>query len=743
MKILFFLLHLLLVTNLMSQPDINIIPKPQSLILGSGSFTFSEETRIYCDKSTETITEYFCDFLDELGIKKEVSTSQPISEVNKIVFELVDEELVPHKEGYKILVNEKSVKIQASELNGMFYAVQTLKQLLPYHEVSLTKNKFKIPCVEIYDYPQFQWRGLNLDCCRHFMSKDFVKRYIDLLAFHKMNVLHWHLTEDQAWRIQIKKYPLLTEKGAFRTYDDGTVYGGFYTQDDIKEVIDYAAGRFITVVPEIELPGHSVAALSCYPELSCTGGPFEVGTIWGVYKDVYCAGKENTFIFLEDVLDEVINLFPGTYIHIGGDEVPKDRWKECPDCQARIKSENLKDEHELQSFFVKRIEKFVNSKGKRIVGWDEILEGGLPPEATVQSWRGLQGAIDAAKQGHDVIVSPTSHCYFDYGIETTDLKKVYSFDPVPVELNADEKKHILGGECNMWSEYAPQEKVDSRLFPRILALAEVVWTYPAERDYDEFLKRVKSHYLHLEILGVSYGPEEIPFKINSEYDRQSNSFKVEIEKLQDDIDIYFTADGSDPEPNSRLQINPFIIDKTSIIKVAAFVNQTNVANSDRSFSLHKGISKNVVYSFPYHKNYTSSGDNALVDGLHGTDNFRDGMWQGFNGTNFEVLIDLGSVQNINKISTGFIQATSSWVVFPEYVEYSLSTDGINFSDTHKVQSPSTMRNPDPTIKNYSRLFENTKAKFVKIFAKNIDVLPEWHPEAGGKPWLMVDEIVIE
>ncbi|QQS36527.1 MAG: family 20 glycosylhydrolase [Ignavibacteriales bacterium] len=727
----------------MSQQDISIVPKPQLVAIGEDYFLLSEETKIYCDKSAEKIAEYFCDFLDELGIKKEVSTSPPDIKVNKLVFELVDESMIPQKEGYRISVNAGNIFLQALQAEGLFYAVQTLKQLLPCDEFSLTEKKFKIPSVKIYDYPKFQWRGLNLDCCRHFMSKEFVKLYIDLLAFHKMNVLHWHLTEDQAWRIQIKKYPLLTDKGAFRTYDDGSVYGGYYTQDDIKEVIEYAAERFITVVPEIELPGHSVAALSCYPELSCTGGPFEVGTIWGVYKDVYCAGKENTFNFLEDVLAEVIDLFPGTNIHIGGDEVPKDRWKLCLDCQARIKSENLKDEHELQSYFVKRIEKFVNSKGKRIVGWDEILEGGLPPEATVQSWRGLQGAIDAAKQGHDVIVSPTSHCYFDYGIETTDLKKVYSFDPVPVELNADERKHILGGECNMWSEYAPQEKVDNKLFPRILALSEVVWSYPAERNYDEFLSRVKFHYQHLERLGVSYGPEEVPFKINSVYDNQSNSFKVEIEKLQDDIDIYFTTDGSEPEPDSRIQINPFLIDKTSTVKVAAFVNQTNVANSERSFSIHKGISRNVKYTFPYHKNYPSSGNNALVDGLHGTDNFRDGMWQGFNGTDFEAVIDLGSNQSVNKISACFIQATSSWVVFPEYVEYSFSTDGVNYSNNHRVQFPSSMRNPDPTIKNYEKLFDNIEGRFIKVFAKNVDVLPEWHPEAGGKPWIMIDEIVIE
>lgn len=743
MKILFFLLSFFLTTNLMSQQDINIIPKPQKLVLGEGYFLFSQDTKIYSDNAAEKIAEYFCDYLNEFGIIKEYSTSPSNNEKNKIAFYLVDENLVAQKEGYRISVNENSISIQASQLNGLFYAIQSLKQLLPYDEISLTEKKFKIPSVEIYDYPQFQWRGLNLDCCRHFMSKDFVKRYIDLLAFHKMNVLHWHLTEDQAWRIEIKKYPLLMEKGAWRTYDDGSVYGGFYTQEDIKEVVEYATSRYITVVPEIELPGHSVAALSCYPELSCAGGPFEVGTIWGVYKDVYCAGKEETFTFLENVLTEVIDIFPGTYIHIGGDEVPKHRWENCPDCQSRIKTENLKDEHELQSYFVKRIEKFVNSKGKRIVGWDEILEGGLPPAATVQSWRGLQGAIDAAKQGHDVIVSPTSHCYFDYGIETIDLEKVYSFDPIPLELNQEERKHILGGECNMWSEYAPQETIDSKLFPRILALAEIVWTYPEDKNYSEFLTRVRNHYPNLQRLGINYGVESVPFKVNSMFDKNINSFTIGIEKLQENIDIYFTTDNTIPEPSERFQINPFKINKTTTLKIAATVNQKVVSKTDRRFVFHNAMNKKINYLSPYHKNYTSSGDAALLDGLRGTENFKDGLWQGFNGIDFEVVIDLGEIKNINKISAGFIQATSSWVVFPEYVDYFFSEDGEIFVKAGRIQHPSSMRNPDPTIQNYTLQLQNIDTRFIKIKAKNIAELPGWHPEAGGNPWLMVDELIVE
>ncbi|RPI60744.1 MAG: beta-N-acetylglucosaminidase, partial [Ignavibacteriales bacterium] len=418
--------------------NINIIPKPKSIVVNEGTFNLNPLTKIYYKNEAKQIAEYLNQIISpSTGFDLIMKVWDDKVEDNSIIISLSNSLTNFGKEGYTLAVNSNNVFLEASELNGLFYGVQTLRQLLPVEietKVKVDNVEWKIPCVVILDEPEFIWRGLNLDCCRHFMTKEFVKRYIDLLAYHKFNTLHWHLTEDQAWRIEIKKYPELTKKGAFRTYDDGSVYGGFYTQEDIKEVVAYAQSRFINVVPEIEMPGHSTAAISCYPEISCTGGPFEVGTFWGIYYDIYCAGNEKTFQFLENVINEVVDLFPGKYIHIGGDEAPKNRWKECPKCQQRINDENLKDEHELQSYFVKRMEKFINSKGKQIIGWDEILEGGLAPEATVQSWRGVKGAIDAAKQGHDVIVSPTSHCYFDYPVDVTDMQKVYLFDPVPAEL---------------------------------------------------------------------------------------------------------------------------------------------------------------------------------------------------------------------------------------------------------------------------------------------------------------------
>jgi len=416
------------------------------------------------------------------------------------------------KEGYWLLVHPaRMIRIVAATPAGLFYGGQTLRQLLPpaiYAETKQEGVKWQVPCCKIEDKPRFPWRGLLLDDCRHFFGKDFAKRTIDLLAAHKMNTLHWHLTEDQGWRIEIKKYPKLTEIGSWRneTMGDGKRYGGFYTQDDIREVVAYAARRHVTIVPEIEMPGHALGALTAYPQFSCTGGPFKVRTVWGVEKDVYCAGNDATFAFVFDVLDEVVGLFPSTFIHIGGDECPKERWKQCPKCQARIKAEGLKNERELQSYFIRRIEEHLASKGRRLIGWDEILEGGLPPKATVMSWHGLTGATAAAESGHDYVATPTSHCYLDYPLSRISLEKAYSLEPVPANLAAEMQSHCLGVQGNMWSERTPTPAdVDRQVWPRLCALAEVGWSPKELRDLSDFQARMESHVQRLNQLGVKIG----------------------------------------------------------------------------------------------------------------------------------------------------------------------------------------------------------------------------------------------
>lgn len=432
-------------------------------------------------------------------------------------------------EGYSIDISNSKIKITANSSKAIFYAFNTIFSMLEDGTNKLKSEKeLRLQAVSITDIPRFKYRGMHLDVCRHFMPIEFIKKYIDFIARYKMNSFHWHLTEDQGWRIEIKKYPKLTEIGAWR---DKTIighssksneyknekHGGFYTQAQIKEIIKYAETKFITVIPEIELPGHSLAALAAYPELGCTKENYKVSPTWGIFEDVYCAGQEYTFTFLEDVLSEVIELFPSKYIHIGGDECPKSAWKKCPKCQNRIKTENLKNEHELQSYFIRRIEKYINSKGKQIIGWDEILEGGLAPNATVMSWRGVKGGIIAAKQYHDVIMTPNSISYLDHyqGDRSTEplaiggyttVKEIYEFNPIPKELSSEEMKHIIGFQGNVWTEYMPNpEHVEYMVFPRICAIAETAWRGENKQDYLSFTKSLNTEIKRLKKLNINIG----------------------------------------------------------------------------------------------------------------------------------------------------------------------------------------------------------------------------------------------
>jgi hexosaminidase len=506
---------------------LGLVPLPKQIEIGRGSFQFKEETTFTLD-ATSAGVDLAVDYLSN-HLKERYGVALRKTEASaKLHLSVAGEDDGFGEEDYRLEVTPAKISLIGGSPAGLFYGSVTLLQLLD--EGERLGRAGSVPAVNIVDSPRFSWRGMHLDVARHFFPISFVKRYIDLLAMHKMNRFHWHLTEDQGWRIEIKKYPKLTEIGAWRSESlvghytdeprryDGVRYGGFYTQDEIKEVVAYAAKRFITVVPEIEMPGHSVAALAAYPELACTDGPFEVEKLWGVHEDVYCAGKESTFAFLEDVLTEVMGLFPSTYIHIGGDECPKTRWKAHDLDQKRIKEENLKDEHELQSYFVKRIERFLSSYNRRLVGWDEILEGGLAPAATVMSWRGFEGGIEAANSGHDVIMTPTSHCYFDY-YQSEDkeseplaiggflpLSKVYNFEPMPPQIDPEKAHHILGGQGNVWTEYMKTEdKVEYMVLPRMSAMAEVLWTPESDRSYKGFVERLEmTHFGRFDRMGLKY-----------------------------------------------------------------------------------------------------------------------------------------------------------------------------------------------------------------------------------------------
>ncbi|TAL38999.1 MAG: beta-N-acetylglucosaminidase [Spirochaetes bacterium] len=489
-----------------------LIPRPTQVESVPGSFTISGDTIIFAsdDASVRTTAAMLSGWIsDAKGPALMIKSYQGARRQGAIHLALEAPGSGINAESYSLRIGPDEVFLGAPSPEGVFRGAQTLRQMILAGPGGPGNKTVRLPGIVIRDAPRFPWRGLNLDCSRHFYPKDFIKRCLDLLALYKMNVFHWHLTDDQGWRLEIKKYPRLAQVSAFRK-EGGADYGGLYTRDDVREIVEYARERFITVVPEIEMPGHCQAVLAAYPELSCTGGPFKVSARWGIHRDVFCAGSEDTFRFLGDVLAEVAAMFPGKYIHIGGDECPKFRWKACPRCQARMKELGLRDEKELQSWFITRAESMLAAHGRRLIGWDEILEGGLPESATVQSWRGVQGAVEAVKQGRRAIVSPTSHTYFDYGLAITSLETVYSFEPIPPGIPEDRRGLILGSEANMWSEYATVDNVEEKLFPRMLALSETLWSRPEGRDYDEFHGRLQTHYGILDARGVRYGAEREP-----------------------------------------------------------------------------------------------------------------------------------------------------------------------------------------------------------------------------------------
>ncbi len=504
--------------------NLNIIPAPVSAEARTGTFTITASTKIILEGSgTKKTADFFNNYLKEYyGFTLPVAKPKA-PEKNAIVlnFDKI-ENAVPG--AYNLAVDKDKVYIGGDDEEGVFYGMQTLIQLLPVEKSpALTVQQ----CV-IADAPRFAYRGLHLDCGRHFFSVDFVKQYIDFIALHKMNTFHWHLTEDQGWRIEIKRYPKLTQVGSCRAGtatghnkgNDSTPYCGYYTQAQVKDVVKYAADRYVTIIPEIEMPGHGLAALASYPYLGCTKGPYKTGEKWGVFKDVYCAGNDSTYKFIENVLDEVMALFPSKFIHIGGDECPKDAWKTCPVCQKRIKSEGLKDENALQSYFIQRVEKYLNSKGRNIIGWDEILEGGLAPNATVMSWRGEEGGIAAAKQHHKVVMTPGKYVYFDHAQSKKEdsltiggdlpLEVVYEYEPVPAELGPDESSYVMGAQANVWSEYmANTSKVEYMLFPRLSALSEVLWSPKAAKSWDNFLSRMQVQYKRYGLWKVNYNTKGI------------------------------------------------------------------------------------------------------------------------------------------------------------------------------------------------------------------------------------------
>ncbi|MDC7217889.1 MAG: family 20 glycosylhydrolase [Spirochaetales bacterium] len=664
-------------------------------------------------------------------------------------------------EGYKLNIKNDRVFLNANTSAGLLYGMQSIWQLLS------AKDGNSIPCMEITDYPRFSWRGMHLDVSRHFMPASFIYKYIDYIAMHKMNVFHWHLVDGQGWRIEIKKYPKLTEIGAWRTNEedlrwgtaddlpnkDGEKYGGFYTQDEIRAIVEYAQKRNVTIVPEIEMPAHSKAALEAYPEFSCAGK--HPASESNHKPTIYCAGNDSTFIFLEDILSEVMDLFPSTYIHIGGDEANKTDWKNCPKCQQRIKDEGLKDENELQSYFIKRIEKFLNSKGRRLIGWDEILEGGLAPEATVMSWRGESGGIEAAKMNHDVVMTPEGYLYFDryQGDPTlepkafggfTQLRRVYEYDPVPAELTEQEGKHVLGAQANVWSEYIPNEKhVEYMIMPRMAALSEILWSPKEARNWDDFSQRMETQYRRYEKMGVNYSHSAFQVYVHQELDPKTKSVKATLVTDAWNPDIRYTTDGSEPNINSKKYTGPIEIKSSQTLKGIVVKDGKAMTKSlATDVFIHKAIACPVTLEFPNAKKYNSTGEYALVDGIKGSKNFGDGRWKGFDVKDMVATIDLGKEESFSKVSVGVLQDAGNMIFYPTEIIVETSTNGKDFRKLGTVKNKVGTSQRERVTQQLI-VKKKAKAQFIRITAKNLGMYPQGSGDKGRPAWLFVDEIVVE
>ena len=715
-----------------------LIPFPKSVSLigkvEDGKMFFSgEDIRIqgieHLGPTSEVVEAWFMGVGVE--VRKDFATNA------NLVFEITGDNT---DESYDLIIKNDVIQIKANSEVGLFRGFTSLRQMIPNScEYGGCVSGFFLPEVLVSDSPEFEHRGLLLDCCRHFMEVEFIKKMIDNLALHKMNVLHWHLTEDQGWRIEIDAFPKLTEVGAWRTELDGTKHGGFYSKEEIREIITYASARHVEVIPEIELPGHSQAALAAYPYLGCTGEQLEVANRWGVFKDIYCAGNDSTILFLKQVLTEVCELFPSSRIHIGGDEAPKVRWHSCDKCQNRIAEQGLNDEHELQTWFIEEIGLFLESKGKTIIGWDEILEGGLPDGAVVQSWRGMSGASQAIELGSDVIVSPTSHCYLDYPLSSTDLKKVYSFNPRP-ETVGDGR--VLGGECNMWTEHTPQHLVESMVFPRAIGLSEVLWSGPeftgASDAYSDFIKRLEPHLDRLSILKVDYGMESVPVTL---------SLAVQSKKL------YATLTPSAEYINGTTHFNgdsvllgqSIEVESHGTISVSINYRGRQLPRREEFFvDGHAGVFHPIELGFTPSPYYTGGGDFALVDGRIGSLGFHDGVWQAVQEEDVLAIVDLEEIIEIDSIFSNFYRYQDAWIFPPRFVEFSASIDG----DHYEVISQNDFK--DATLKNdaqdivtvNSGKLMGVHARYVKMRAVNSGLCPDWHAAATEPTWLFCDEIVV-
>lgn len=747
--------------------DYEIIPKPLDVnCKGDASFLLKDGVAVIYPENNQKMqdnAEFLVDYVErQTGVKLTSHAGMPVDGAICLTLDLSDD----NAEAYKLIVNDKRVCISGASEAGVFYGIQTLRKSLPVAQ-DINVN---LSAVEIYDKPRFAYRGAMLDVARHFYTVDEVKTFIDMLALHNINRFHWHLTDDQGWRIEIKKYPKLMsvaserkETVVGRWYSgiyDGKPYGGYYTQDELRDVIDYAAKRHITIIPEVDLPGHMQAALTAYPELGCTGGPYEVRTIWGVSQDVLCVGNDFTLQFVKDVLSEVADIFPSEYIHIGGDECPKVRWEKCPKCQERIKSLGLKSdakhtkEQRLQSYMIQEAAKYLKEKGKRIIGWTEILEGGLVPDATLMSWIGESGGIEAAHQHHDVIMTPNTYLYFDYyqskKVEDEPLaiggylpiEKTYNYEPMPKELTKEEQQYIKGVQANLWTEYIPVfSQVQYMVLPRLGAAAEVQWTDPSKKDYKDFLRRVPHLVAVYDCYGWNYATHVYDVNVDMKADTVNHVLNVQLSTMADDP-IYYTLDGQDPTEKSLKYTKPFTIDQSVVLKTMAVHPDRTSKISVDTIRFNKATLKPVVLLQPNESRFSPDGPVVLVDGRNGNHSFDTGAWLAVAGNDLEAVINMQAETILSSASVHVYVRKDAWLFDARGFSVSVSSDNKNYKEVASQEYKQMQESDSDGIIEHELLFDPCKATYVKIKVISEKSMPDWHWDAGKAPFLLVDEIIL-
>ena len=747
--------------------DYEIIPKPLDVnCKGDASFLLKDGVYVIYPENNQKMqdnAEFLVDYVEkQTGVKLTSHAGMPVDGAICLTLDLNDD----NAEAYKLIVNDKRVCISGASEAGVFYGIQTLRKSLPVAQ-DINVN---LSAVEIYDKPRFAYRGAMLDVARHFYTVDEVKTFIDMLALHNINRFHWHLTDDQGWRIEIKKYPKLMsvaserkETVVGRWYSgiyDGKPYGGYYTQDELRDVIDYAAKRHITIIPEVDLPGHMQAALTAYPELGCTGGPYEVRTIWGVSQDVLCVGNDFTLQFVKDVLSEVADIFPSEYIHIGGDECPKVRWEKCPKCQERIKSLGLKSdakhtkEQRLQSYMIQEAAKYLKEKGKRIIGWTEILEGGLVPDATLMSWIGESGGIEAAHQHHDVIMTPNTYLYFDYyqskKVEDEPLaiggylpiEKTYNYEPMPKELTKEEQQYIKGVQANLWTEYIPVfSQVQYMVLPRLGAVAEVQWTDPSKKDYKDFLRRVPHLVAVYDCYGWNYATRVYDVNVDMKADTVNHVLNVQLSTMADDP-IYYTLDGQDPTEKSLKYTKPFTIDQSVVLKTMAVHPDRTSKISVDTIRFNKATLKPVVLLQPNESRFSPDGPVVLVDGRNGNHSFDTGAWLAVAGNDLEAVINMQAETILSSASVHVYVRKDAWLFDARGFSVSVSSDNKNYKEVASQEYKQMQESDSDGIIEHEFSFDSCKATYVKIKVISEKSMPDWHWDAGKAPFLLIDEIIL-